>query len=88
MTRQGIVVAYHVKKGWGFIKEKSGEEWFFHNSNAVPNFAPMLGATVEFEIGPPLKLGQKDQAVNICYATNVRKEFGTAHVESSVGGAQ
>jgi cold shock CspA family protein len=65
MTHQGIVVLYNQAKGWGFIKEDSGEEWFFHTSNTAPSFVPQLKARVEFEIGQPLSIGKKDQAVNV-----------------------
>ena len=69
MIHYGKVVVYSQAKSWGFIEEQPGERWFFHLSNAVPKFVPKLGLAVEFEIGPPLALGKKDQAVNVCYAS-------------------
>jgi cold shock CspA family protein len=68
MTHQGMIIAFRQTGGWGFIKDVSGEEWFFHMANAVltiPTFLPELGAQVEFELRPPFRLGQKDQAVNV-----------------------
>jgi len=65
MTHHGIVVAFHHVKHWGFIRESDGTEWFYHLSNTIPHFVPKLGEAVQFEIGPPLALGKKDQAVNI-----------------------
>jgi cold shock CspA family protein len=79
---QGIIVLFNIGKGWGFIRETSStgevQEWFFHVSNII-NFTPTLGASVVFEIGPPLKLGRRDQAVQIRYAVNVPQK-------GSVGG--
>ena len=65
MTHQGMIVMYHQSKHWGFIKGNNGSEWFFHLDNCESGFHPQLGTLVEYEIGPPLKLGQKDQAIKI-----------------------
>lgn len=64
MTYQGKIVMFHPAKGWGFLSYDDNE-WFFHLSNCAAGFQPTLGALVEFEIAPPLRLGQKDQAVNV-----------------------
>jgi cold shock CspA family protein len=86
--RKGIVVLFHRTRGWGFIREeKSGVEWFFHVSNAVPNFAPELGAAVEFELGPPLRLGRKDQATNIRYLSDGAWELQKKLMQTLGGGA-
>lgn len=71
---KGMITAYDAYRGWGFI-DNDGEKHFFHVKNS-PGFAPVLGAEVEFELAPPFKLGQHDQAVNL------RK------VESAGGGAE
>jgi cold shock CspA family protein len=65
MVHQGIVVMYHQTKHWGFVKEESGAEWFFHLDNCASGFQPQLGAAVDFEIAPPISLGKKDQAVDV-----------------------
>jgi cold shock CspA family protein len=65
MSHQGIVVMYHPSKHWGFVKESDGNQWFFHLDNCAPDFQPQLGAAVEFEVGPPICLGKKDQAVGV-----------------------
>jgi cold shock CspA family protein len=65
MTHQGKVILYNRAKAWGFIREDSGAEWFFHTANTVPEFVPQLGVAVEFEVGPPLSIGKKEQAVNV-----------------------
>jgi cold shock CspA family protein len=64
-THQGIIVVYNQAKAWGFIRELSGAEWFFHMANTAPEFVPQLGAAVEFEIGPPLSVGKKEQALSV-----------------------
>ena len=60
---KGIIVTHAARNGWGFI-ESNGENFFFHVKNS-PNFQPVLGQNVEFELAPPFKLGQRDQAVNL-----------------------
>lgn len=67
-THQGVISLYSQKKpwagekgGWGFINEV----WFFHISHCVPSFVPVPGALVEFELGPPYKLGRREQAINV-----------------------
>jgi hypothetical protein len=74
---KGIIVAYaesrgkgnnflagsNHKKGWGYIRSEN-KNIFFHTSNS-PDFHPVLGASVEFDLAPPFRLGQADQAINI-----------------------
>lgn len=63
--KEGIIVLFHARKMWGFIREKDGVETFFHVDNCTDGFKPELGAVVEFKLAPPLRLGQRDQAVQI-----------------------
>jgi cold shock CspA family protein len=65
MFHQGMVVMYHQSKHWGFVRGNDGTEWFFHLDNCASGFQPRLGTAVEYEIGPPLALGKRDQAVNV-----------------------
>jgi cold shock CspA family protein len=65
MAYQGIVVMYHAANFFGFIQENGRQERFFHMSNAAPGFVPELGAIVEYEIAPPIRLGKNPQAVNV-----------------------
>jgi cold shock CspA family protein len=65
MTYSGKITMYDKPRGWGFITRDDGEQVFFHVKNMVPSFLPANGARVLFETGPALKLGQKDQAVNL-----------------------
>jgi hypothetical protein len=60
---KGTIVAYAVRKGWGYIYSEN-KNVFFHVANS-PGFQPVLGMLVEFELAPPFKLGQSDQAVNL-----------------------
>src|ERR1700692_2715480 len=62
---QATIIMYNPKKLWGFVQDRNGCEWFFHLDNCVSGFQPSLGAIVEFEVGPPIALGKRDQAVNI-----------------------
>ncbi len=62
-THQGIIALYS-EKGWGFIEGSNGR-WYFHISNCVSGFIPALGIPVDFEVGPPFKLVQKEQALHV-----------------------
>jgi cold shock CspA family protein len=72
MIYQGTVVMYHPARFFGFIQEDGGNERFFHMSLAAKGFLPELGARVEYEIAPPIRLGKKDQAVNVRLAGGVQ----------------
>jgi cold shock CspA family protein len=61
-----IIILFNQPKGWGFLTPPgSKEEIFFHISNCVPEYKPQLGDRVEFEMGPPFKLGQRPQAIKV-----------------------
>jgi cold shock CspA family protein len=63
--KQGIIVVFNEKKFWGFVREDStSEEYFFHQDNC-PGFKPYLAGRVEFEIAAPLRIGLRDQAINL-----------------------
>ena len=66
---KGIIVAYNLRKKWGFIEKEDGTSRFFHATNS-PGFEPKLGMLVRFELAAPFKLGQKDQAINLREVTN------------------
>jgi hypothetical protein len=65
---RGIIVANASNAGWGFVESESADgqksKFFFHVRNS-PTYQPVLGQAVEFELAPPFKLGQPDQAVNL-----------------------
>jgi cold shock CspA family protein len=58
-------------RGFGFLTDASGEQYFFHVSNFLREGAvgkerkPKLGETVSFELADPVRLGGKAQAVKI-----------------------
>lgn len=64
-TRQGIIVYF--KSTYGFIQESDefNTEFFFHLDNVDEGFQPEVGKRVTFETAPPIRLGQKRQAVNV-----------------------
>jgi cold shock CspA family protein len=58
-------------RGFGFLTDSSGEQYFFHISNFLRQGAegkkrkPILGEVVSFELADPVRLGAKVQAVKI-----------------------
>ena len=58
-------------RGFGFLTDSSGEQYFFHISNFSRDGAegkkrkPILGEMVSFELDEPVRLGCKVQAVKI-----------------------
>ena len=60
----GIITMWHPARNYGFIR--CGEiQYFFHVSNVVPGYAPIVGGPVSFELAQPIHLGQREQAVKI-----------------------
>jgi hypothetical protein len=58
--KEALIAFLNVNKGWGHLREDTGERWFFHVSNS-PDLKKLvgvrlLGARVQFELAPPLKL--------------------------------
>lgn len=64
---RAIVNYYNPKRQFGFLATPEGDKYFFHISNFESGFNPMLGAEVEFQIGPPIALGKPPQAVLVRY---------------------
>ena len=58
-------------RGFGFLTDSSGEQYFFHVTNFLREGAegkerkPKLGEVVSFELADPVRLGRKAQAVKI-----------------------
>jgi cold shock CspA family protein len=65
------VTTFIENRGFGFLTDSSGEQYFFHISNFFREAAegkkrkPMLGEIVSFELADPVRLGGKTQAVKI-----------------------
>src|SRR5262249_30647468 len=60
---KAVVYMFASRRGYGFLKTPDGQEVFFHISNYEGT--PKLGATVEYELGDPVRLGKPQQAVNV-----------------------
>lgn len=50
----GTVKFFNISKGFGFIKQKSGKDLFFHVSEII-GVEPKDGDNVEFEVGQSRK---------------------------------
>jgi cold shock CspA family protein len=67
----GQVTTFIDVRGFGFITDPSGEQYFFHVTNFLREGAegkerkPKLGEMVSFELADPVRLGSKEQAVKI-----------------------
>jgi cold shock CspA family protein len=65
------VTTFIENRGFGFLTDSSGEQYFFHISNFFREGAegkkrkPILGEMVSFELADPVRLGAKVQAVKI-----------------------
>jgi cold shock CspA family protein len=63
------VTTYVETRGFGFLTDSEGVQYFFHISNltrdARKELKLKLGAMVTFEITDPIKLGGKMQAIKI-----------------------
>jgi cold shock CspA family protein len=67
----GQVTTFNDARGFGFITDPSGEQYFFHISNFLREGAegkkrkPMLGEMMSFDLADPVRLGAKVQAVKL-----------------------
>jgi cold shock CspA family protein len=58
-------------RGFGFLTDSSGEQYFFHVTNFLREGAegkdrkPRLGEMVSFELADPIRLGGKAQAIKL-----------------------
>jgi cold shock CspA family protein len=65
------VTTFIENRGFGFLSDSSGEQYFFHVTNFLREGAegkerkPKLGEMVSFELADPIRLGRKLQAVKI-----------------------
>ena len=62
---QGTVQKYNDLKGYGFILQGFKTRLFFHVREWKIETAPCIGMVVRFDVAPPNKPGQLNQAVNI-----------------------
>jgi hypothetical protein len=75
----GRITYWNNPKGFGFITVANTEgsttfqtQYFFHHSNF--DGTPVLGAIVVFNLGDPVAIGKKIQAVGVRYATSAEIE--------------
>jgi cold shock CspA family protein len=67
----GQVTTFIDVRGFGFITDPSGEQYFFHVTNFLREGAegkerkPKLGEMVSFDLADPVRLGSKVQAVKL-----------------------
>jgi cold shock CspA family protein len=74
-----------LKNNYGFILASDEPiQFFFHFSNFKTGQRPVLGASVCFRLGQPIRLGQKVQAVSVRLANSPLVEAGL----SALGGAR
>jgi cold shock CspA family protein len=65
------ITTYIDVRGFGFLTDHEGEQFFFHVSNFLREGSqgkerkPKLGEMVSFEVTDPVRLGGKMQAVKI-----------------------
>lgn len=82
---QGIVQHFDLLKGFGFIREGFRDQRFFHISNWNSDTAPRRGMPVWYDVAPPRKAGQSDQAINVVPLAEflARSEAATALADST-----
>ena len=65
MKFTGTIVTYFLTRNFGFIRsDADNHERFFHRTS-YSGGEPEVGIKVEFEIGPPTRLGKAPQCVHI-----------------------
>ena len=81
------ITTYIDARGFGFLTDSAGEQYFFHVSNFLRVGAegkdkkPKLGEMVSFELSDPVRLGNKMQAVKIRPSTASYVVAGNEAVE-------
>jgi cold shock CspA family protein len=59
----GRITFWNQAKGFGFISVPTSEQFFFHYSNFEG--IPKLADRVTFDLGDPVEVGKRTQAVNV-----------------------
>ena len=65
------ITTYIDARGFGFLTDSAGEQYFFHVSNFLRVGAegkekkPKLGEMVSFDLADPVRLGNKMQAIKL-----------------------
>lgn len=61
----GIITRFDEEHGYGFIKDVTGENFFFHINDFCAAARPVRWMKVEFNTAPDSKGGKCDKAVEI-----------------------
>ena len=62
---KGIITYFNEEKNYGFIRDLTGENYFFHISGFVAAVRPVHWMKVRFEAMPDAKGGNFDKAIDI-----------------------
>lgn len=62
---QGIITCFREDKDFGFIKDLTGESFYFHISDIGSAFKPERWMKVKFDVVPKTNQKMNDRAVNI-----------------------
>lgn len=61
---RGTVKWFNIKKGYGFIVDGDGKNWFFHYSNVMKGYKDLFSDDiVDFEVG--IGKNGREQAINV-----------------------
>ena len=66
----GTITMFNSRKGFGFITTPEGNQYFFHVTNFLQGDdkdVPVLEGRVSFDVGLPISVGKKPQALNVQY---------------------
>jgi len=88
----GRITHYNSVRLYGFVTVttqvgagRTQQQYFFHKSNFVDDDTPVLGGIVVFNLGEPVAIGKKIQAVGVRYATPAEIEQ-TNYIHSFTAG--
>jgi cold shock CspA family protein len=77
----GRITYWNNPKGFGFITVANTDgngtfqqQYFFHHSNFSSDETPVLGGIVVFNLGEPVSIGKRIQAVGVHYASSTEIE--------------
>ena len=62
--KTGQIASWNHERGFGFVETANGRKYFYHIHNWASDDVPVIGALVQFDLGPGLA-GKPDQAINI-----------------------
>ncbi len=86
----GTITLYNTLRGFGFLTaegQQSGQQYFFHISHFAKGESPVLGGRVRFDVGPPISIGKKPQALNVQYIHDTGAIVGVSNTTSHSEGA-